>query len=156
MARIERSIVINAPPENIWEMFALDKFPEWQEEYRKTLKSMEYTTEVNTLEDKFRVGTSAHLDTKGIGMGEIDFEISESIENKRITYLGKRSGDTQPTAIYNLILEPLEEGTKTTIIYDYKMPLGIIGKFLDRVYSKRWGENMLEKNLEDLKSILEK
>ncbi len=156
MARIEKSIEIKAPPEKVWEMLALDRFQEWSEEYRKTLESMEYTSEVHTLEDKFRMGTTARLNLKGIGMGETMMEISESLENEKITYLGKRSGDNQPTAVLLFTLEPVEERTKLTYVYDYKMPLGIIGKFLDKVYSKRWGENMIEKSLEDLKSILEK
>jgi len=156
VARIEKSIEIKAPPEKVWEILALDRFQEWSEEYRKSLKSMEYTSEVQTPEDKFRVGTSAHVNMKGMGMGEMDFEISESLENERITYLGKRPRDNQPIANLTFILEPVEEGTKFTHIYDYKMPLGIIGKFLDKAYSQRWGENKMEKELEEIKSIVEK
>ena len=51
---------------------------------------MEYTSEVQTPEDKFRVGTSAHVNMKGIGMGDFVFEILESVENENITWRGKR------------------------------------------------------------------
>ena len=30
MGRVEKSIEIKAPPEKVWEMLALDRFPEWQ------------------------------------------------------------------------------------------------------------------------------
>ena len=59
MTRIEKSIEIRAPPEKVWEILAFDRFLEWQVGYSK-LKSMEYTSEVRTPKDKFRVGASAH------------------------------------------------------------------------------------------------
>jgi len=59
LGRVERSIEIKAPPEKVWEMLALDKFPEWDEGTRKNVKSTEYVSEVRTPEDKYRVGTIA-------------------------------------------------------------------------------------------------
>jgi hypothetical protein len=59
LGRIETSIVIKAPPERVWEMLALDRLLEWCEGYN-ALKSVEYTSEVSTPKDKYRVGASAH------------------------------------------------------------------------------------------------
>jgi predicted ester cyclase len=53
------------------------------------------------------------------------------------------------------ILEPAEEGTKLTYGMDYEMPWGILGKGLDKL-GHGSGEKTVEKELDKLKSILEK
>jgi uncharacterized protein YndB with AHSA1/START domain len=52
LVRIKKSIEINASPEKVWEMLAFDKAVEWMEGW----KSIEYTFEVHTSADKYRVG----------------------------------------------------------------------------------------------------
>jgi len=60
---------------------------------------------VRTPEDKYRVGASPHVNIKGMGMGEFDFEVSESLENEKITYRAKGSRTNQPTnRYYNTLL----------------------------------------------------
>jgi len=156
LVRIEKSIEIRAPPEKVWEMLAFDRHKEWDEEMEKGLKSLEYTSEVHTPEDKYKVGASAHVNLIGMGMGELDFEVTESLENEKMTFHVKKSGTNQTTGIMTLILEPAEEGTKFTCVFDYKMPWGIFGKFLEKLFARRMEEKHLEKCLEKLKSILEK
>ena len=144
--RIEKSINIKASPAKIWEMLALDRLPEWNEEYG----NVKYTSEVHTPKDKYRVGASSHTNIKG--PGEIDFEITESIENAKMTFrmLGKRANNT----VVTYILEPFREGTKFNFVMTYEMSRGIFGKALSRL-----GKGMLrkeaEKALETLKNILE-
>jgi uncharacterized membrane protein len=151
LGRVEKSIEIKAPPEKVWEMLALDRFPEWDEGTQKDVKSVEYTTEVRTPEDKYRVGAIAHMNRKK-GEG-IDFEITESLENEKIAYLLVES---RMSAILTYLLEPVEEGTKLTYAMDYKMPWGIFGKFLDRLFGQRIVKKEFKRSLENLKSILEK
>ena len=76
MGRVEKTIKIGAPPEKVWERLAWDRTPEWI----IGNKSINYTSEVNTPEDKYRVGASAHIinETAGKEM-EFDYEITESI-----------------------------------------------------------------------------
>ena len=50
LGRLEKSIEIKAPPEKVWELLALDRFPEWQVGQIPT-KGMEFTLEVSTPED---------------------------------------------------------------------------------------------------------
>ena len=50
---------------------------------------------------------------------------------------------------------PVDEGTKFTWVEDYEMPLGVLGKFIDKLYYKRMAEKSYEKSLENLKNILE-
>ena len=153
MTRVEKSIEIRAPPEKVWEMLALDRFREWQEEMEKGLKSLEYTSEVRKPKDKYRVGASGHVNIKEMGMGEFDFEITESLENEKLTYHMKKSGTNQIMGIITLILEPTETGTKFTYVFDYRMPWGIFGKFLEKLFKGK-GEGQLVKSLEKLKTIL--
>ena len=156
LTRIEKSIEIRAPPEKVWEMLAIDRFQEWEEEMQKGLKSLEYTSEVRRPKDKYRVGACGHMSIKEMGMGEIDFEVTESLENEKLTYHMKKSGTNQTMGIITLTLEPVEEGTKFTYVFDYEMPWGIFGKFLDKLFAKRESDKAQEKWLKKLKSILEK
>jgi len=151
LGRVEKAIEIKAPPEKVWEMLAWDRFPEWDEGTQKNAKSVEYTSEVRTLEDKYRVGATCRMTTKD---GDLDFEITESLKNEKITarVTGAPFG-MQPFLTY--ILEPVEEGTKLTYRMDYEMPWGIFGKFLDKL-THRMSEKEIERSLEQLKSILEK
>ena len=153
MTRMEQSIVIKAAPEKVWEMLALDRLPEWEEGYKEDLTTIEYTSEVNTPKDKYRVGLSAHVDTRG--EGEMDLEITESLEHEKITYRlfgGKFTKDLKLT----FLLEPLEAGTKFSYGVDYEISWGILGKFLDKLFIHRIIKKEVGTELENLKSILEK
>ena len=147
MGRIEKSIEIRASPEKVWEMLALDRLPEWNEEYG----DVKYTSEVHSPEDKYRVGASSHTNMKGAGA--IDFEITESLRNEKMTFrmLGKRANNTVVT--YGL--EPADEGTRFAYVMTFKLPWGVFGTLLDRL-GRGWLGKEAEKSLEKLKSILEK
>jgi uncharacterized protein YndB with AHSA1/START domain len=149
VGRIEKSIEIRAPPEKVWEMLALDRFPEWQVGGGFTSLQMEgikFTSEVITPEDKYRVGAFARPKWEGT------FKVTESLKNEKITYLIEEPGRN---STLTLVLEPVEEGTKLTYAASYEMPWGIFGKFIEKLF-KGIGEGQLEKSLEKLKSILEK
>jgi len=122
----------------------LDRLPEWNEEYG----DVKYTSEVHSPEDKYRVGASSHI----IGPEEFDAEITESLENEKITFHAKVP--RMPTIITS-ILESVDEGTKFTHVIDAELPWGILGKFLGRLM-RGMGEKEAEKSLENLKGILEK
>ena len=147
MGRVERSIKIGAPPEKVWEMLALDRLPEWNEEYG----NVKYTSAVLNPADKYSVGASSHTNIKG--PGEIDFEIIESVENEKMTFrmLGKKANKT----VVAYILEPFGEGTKFGFVMTYEMPGGILGRALGGLGSRMLGKEA-EQSLEKLKSILEK
>ena len=156
MGRIEKSIEIKTSPEKVWELLALDRHQEWDEQMQKSLKSLEYTSEVHTPADKYKVGASALVNMQGRGMGEIDFEITESLENENMTIHVRKLGTNQTAGIMTFNLEPIERGTKFTRIFDYRMPWGIFGKFLDKSFARRMEGKHIENCLDQLKSILEK
>jgi hypothetical protein len=84
LGRVERSIVIKAPPEKIWEMLALDRLLEWEEGDQKDIASVEYTSEVSTPKDKYEVGATANFLDKH-GRLKYVCEITENIENEKIS-----------------------------------------------------------------------
>ena len=55
MGKVEESIEIKAPPEKVLELLALDRLLECQVGFDK-VKSIEYTSELGTPKDKYRVG----------------------------------------------------------------------------------------------------
>jgi hypothetical protein len=149
---VAKSIVIKASPENVWNMLALDRWSEWQAGRGFTSlqieKGVNFTSEVNAPEDRYRVGASARPAT----YDKLTFKVTESLKNEKITYLIEESGRN---STITLVLEPVEEGTKLTYVTSYDMPWGIFGKFLGRVM-RGTGERIVEKSLENLKRIIEK
>jgi hypothetical protein len=106
---------------------------------------------VRSPEDKYRVGASSHTNIKGAGA--IDFEITESLKDEKMTFrmIGKRANNT----VVTYVLESVDEETKFVYVMTYELPWGIIGKFFGKL-AKRTLEKEGEKSLEKLKSILEK
>ncbi len=147
MVRIEKSIEIKTPHEKVWEMLAFDRMPEWMSDW----KSVAFTSEVRTPEEKYELGASAHVTEKH---GEFDLDISESLENEKITVISKGKykypwmGGGRVTMTVTYTLKPVKEGTKLTYAMGYEMFGGRFGK--------GYLEKQVEKSLEKLKSILEK
>ena len=159
LGRVENSIEIKASPEKVWEMLALDRLPEWQLGFSK-VKSVEYTSEVHTPKDKFRAGTSAQGIPKEPEDDYCRFEMKESLENKKIIFLAWEEtnlfGRRTLGMFITYFLEPV--GTNTKFIYELEaeLPLGVFGKFLEKLYFRRWAKKQMQKELENLKNILEK
>ena len=142
MVRREKSVEIKASPEKVWEMLAFDRMPEWMDEW----KSVAFTSEVRTPEDKYRLGASAHVTEMH---AKYDMEITESLENEKFMTRSKISISTM-TLTY--ILKPVEGGTEVTYACacgGYGIICSICGLFGDKLFG-------VESSLNNLKSILEK
>jgi hypothetical protein len=160
---VEKSIEIKAPPEKVWEMLAFDRIQEWDEGYGEGLgERVEYTSEVNTPKDKYRVCATAQ-GTPNTPFGDTEhyicrFEIIESLENKKIKYRAwekpKYFGTLSLFRTYSL--EPVGTDTKITCEVESEKFFGILGKFLIKLYLRRWAKKKMQKELENLKTILEK
>jgi len=147
LVRIEKSIEIKASPEKVWEMLAFDKAQEWMEGW----KSVKYTSEIRTPQDKYRVGASAQI----IEHVKYDFEITESLRNEKIVWRSA-GGRAKPNMIRSYALKPIETGTMMTTVFDYTSPFSVLGKIVDKTGGQRIAEKEIEKSLGKLKSILEK
>ena len=152
LGRVENSIEIKAPPEKVWEMLAWDKASEWIAGYER----VDYTSEVRTPEDRYRVGASAKVisETAGKKM-EFDYEITESIENEKMT---THFTSENVSGFGTFSLKPTQAGTEITYVMEYRLPYSILGKILDKLVLGRRieKETDLERAFENLKSILEK
>lgn len=161
MGRVEKSIVIKATPENVWKMLAFDKLPEWGEGFGEGLgERVEYTSEVHTSKDKYRVGAAAQGMPKKPEDNYCRFEILESLENEKIKYYAwekpKYLGKLSMFVTYSL--ESMGADTKFTYTLEsgeYGI-FGIFGRFLEKLYLHRMTEKQIEKALINLKSTLEK
>ncbi|UCH36924.1 MAG: SRPBCC family protein [Candidatus Bathyarchaeota archaeon] len=152
MGRVETSIIIKSPPEKVWELLALDRWSEWQLGRGFTSlqieEGVEFTSEVNTPEDKYRVGASARSQT----YENIAFKVMESLKNQKISYLIEEPGRH---STITCVLEPVVEGTWLTYSVNYDMPWGIIGKLLENMFKGRFERQLEAEVLEKLKTILE-
>ena len=147
MGRIEKSVEIRAPPEKVWEMLALDRWPEWMDGW----KDAEYTSEVHTPEDKYKVGATARFIDKH---SKLMMTITDSLENEKITYRSSYSFVHRIDLTY--VLELVEKGTKLTYLVNYEMiDWGILGKIIFKLMMMA-SRKEIERSLENLKSILEK
>jgi uncharacterized protein YndB with AHSA1/START domain len=150
---VETSIEIKAPPEKVWEMLALDRFPEWQVgsgfSSLHVEEGVKFTSEVNTPEDKYRVGASARPTT----YDQLTFKVTESLKNEKIAYLIEEPGRESTITI---VLEPVEEGTRLTYSVSYEMPWGVFGKFIEKLFKGKFVRQLEVEILGKLKSILEK
>jgi len=163
LARAEKSIVIKAPLEKVWEMLAFDRIQEWEESYGEGLgERVEYTSEVHTPQDKYRVGATAQ-GTPNTPFGDTEhhicrFEIIESLEHEKMTFRAwekpKYFGTLSMLITYSL--KPVGTDTKFTYELESEKYLGIFGKFLIKLFLRRWAEKQIQKALENLKTILEK
>jgi uncharacterized membrane protein len=152
LGRIEKSIVIKASPEKVWKTLALDRLPEWNKGFQDELKSVEYTSEIRIPKDKLKAGATAQGISKK-GESKFNFEISESLENEKMTYHFSFGKLARVNVIY--ILKPVEEGTKLSYSIDYQMSWGIFGKALGKL-ATAGGDKEVEKDLERFKNIMEK
>jgi hypothetical protein len=164
LGRIKRSIEIKAPPEKVWEVLALDRLPEWEKGYGDGLgEGVEYTSEVKNPEDKYRVGATAQ-GTPNTPFGDTQhhicrFEILESLEHEKIKYRAwekpKYFGTLSMFRTYTL--KPVGINTKITSEFESEKYgiFGILGRFFEKLYLRRWAKKTLEIELKNLKNILE-
>lgn len=145
MARIEKSVDINAPAEKIWPMVYWDRVPEWMDQIKKAAYTSEY---------KDRLGATAHVigDAGGI-RAEWDAETTEWVENEKF---GWRTFAGSFTGFGSMTLTPIRAGTKATFLMDYDLPYSFLGKLVDRLRVSRDLERGTERALRKLKALSEK
>ena len=156
MGKTKKTIIIKSQPEKVWEMLAFDRLPEWDEGFGE---NVEYTSEVQTPKDKYRVGAIAQGIPQKAKDNYCRFEIIESGENEKMKWYAweklKYLGVFSMFITYSL--EPV--GTDTKLTYEIESEkygvFGIFGKFLEKLYLRRMIKMQIQKALEKLKSILE-
>lgn len=137
MARIEKFAVINAPVEKVYSFCS---------DLEGYTRFMEGAKEIKMTSDK-----TARWKMEMAGrIVEFDTEMTDVIENKKITW--KSKGDF--AAIGSWAFEPTDEGTKIEMLMDYEIP-GIMGKIFDKVKVSKDMEKNMESSLQKLRELVE-
>jgi uncharacterized membrane protein len=145
MARIEKSVEINASPREVWQLITWDRVPEWYD----SIKKVEWTSK-----GKMEVGATVRVLSEIAGVkGEWDAEITEFVDNQSVSW---RTTSGNPTIIYHSTLIPTDTGSKVTTAFDYDMPFSILGKIIDKLRVHKALEKDAQKALQKMKNAAEK
>lgn len=145
MAKIERSVEVNASPEKIWKLMSWEKIPEWYTAFKKV---------VHTSKEKDVVGETVHINGEVAGAkAEWDAETTERVVNEKV---GWRSIGGAFTGFGTQTLTQIKTGTKVTFSMDYQMPYSIFGKIMDKLRFQKAFEKTIDEGLKKLKEIAEK
>jgi uncharacterized membrane protein len=145
LAKIEKSIDIEAPPEKIWPMVYWDKIPQWMD----IIPKAEFTSK-----NKDGLGAIAHVNGEAGGIkSEWVAETTEWNENKRFAW---RTLSGTFTAFGSMTLTPTKTGTRATIIMDYDLPYSFLGKLVDKLRVSKDMDKGFTRAMEKLKEITER
>ena len=145
MTRVEKSIEINASPENVWLAVQPENTPQWFEQFKK----VEWTSK-----EAHKKGSTFHVVGEIADMkSDFDAEMIEIKENHQGIW-HTTSGNIDGVAEVDLI--PIGSGTKLSMSMDYKLPYSVIGKMFDKIRMHKELDKDIEVGLQDLKYILEK
>lgn len=142
MAKLEHSVVINRPVEEVFEFM---NNIENEKLYRTDLLESEQTSE-----GSIGVGTTTREVSQFLGRKiETTSEVTEYIKNKVVA---SRSTSGQIPFQFRTRFEPVEEGTKVTMEFE-----GEVGGFFKMAESLvlKMGMKQIEKDFNTLKEILE-
>ena len=142
METVEKSIIINAPPEKVFE-YIDDPMndPEW----------MIGMVEVHEVEGLPGVGRHFHWTFKMVGIPlKGQSTTIEHVPNRR-TVTESQGGVSSTWAAD---VEPEGEGTKLTMKVEYAIPVPVLGKLAEQLISKQNQRN-LESSMETIKEMLE-
>jgi hypothetical protein len=144
MARIEKSIEINASPQKIWPLIQPEKMSVWY----KPFKQVEWTSE-----EKFKEGSTFRIVSEFSGMkAESTAEMTSVVENKQGIW---RTTSGPYTSIASAVLSPASNGTKATFSMDYELPYSILGKLIDKLRFHKAIEKSFDEGTQLLKKIAE-
>jgi uncharacterized membrane protein len=145
LARIEKSIEIEAPPEKIWPFVYWDKVPQWFDQIKKAEYKSKY---------KDRIGATAHVvGDAGSMKAEWDAETTEWTENSKFAW---RTTAGSFTGFGSMTLSPVNSGTKATFVMDYDLPYSVLGKLIDKLRVSKDLDRGAERAMEKLKEITER
>lgn len=145
MARIERSILIDAPLEDVFEYATtISRFPEWWPSLVEVRNAThEQAATGATYEWKYRM-------MGAVFEGKDEFYEVVPFERWRN---GSRAGELPHTFEHRLAVE--DGRTRYTLKIEYTPPAGLLGKVADRLVLARLNEREAERVVASLKAICE-
>ena len=144
--KVERSIEIAVPPEKIWP-FLVE--PEKIMKWFTLLQKFEYTGE-----QRSGVGTPFYYEEKSGGrLMKFNYKVTEWVENERLAFIMTAGPAKKDDQVWSIEATP--SGSRFTLMEDFEMPWGIIGKIMDALIVGRTIGKHLEEILANLKSLVE-
>ncbi len=141
MIKSELSITIDAPPEKVFARI---------EDYESNIEWVPSLIEIKNVAGKGEGQTHQSVyKMMGIKM-EMNATVTEHVPNERLAL--EFSGGGNGKMIY--ALEPLNNGCKLDVTYEYSMPIPLVGKMAERLLKKR-NEREFQTSLENLKELVE-
>jgi coenzyme Q-binding protein COQ10 len=143
MAKIERSIYIEAPPEAIQALIVdTSRWREWSEEVEGIQPDDIWP----------HAGGEVSMAVKAPGIsGDLKYISREYTPGRSMTL--EIEGLIRGVVSY--ICTPEGNGTHLTVDMQYELPGGILGKALNKLVMERQSTNDLDKRLEKMKAVLE-
>lgn len=145
MARIEKSIEIDAAPQKVWDLLKeLERMPEWM----TSMKSHKITSE-----KRYGKGVTTHCVMQhGDRTFEYDAEVTEYNEPENAAW----HCDKPMRFDGSYTLKAVDSKTKLTMVLDYDLPYSILGKMIDTLKVSKEMDRGVEEGLQNIKKMLEK
>lgn len=145
MAVVERSITINASPQTI-DAIAVNspqRVPEWFAGMESSAPDGTYPAVGGKMDAVYKAaGLTFHL----------VITTTEYVPGDR--FVMQMEGMIAGTQSWTLT--PAGEGTTMTVVFDYHMPGGGLGKIADKLVAERMNTKNLEQSLASLKALIER
>jgi len=144
MTTLERSIVINAAPEDI-DKISTDpnRLPEWYAGIQEAKPDGTYPQVGGTVESVY----------KAVGISfKIKMTSEEYVQGQRM----QSRMDGMISGINRWTYQPEGDGTRLTAIFEYEMPGGGLGQAVNKLMVEKMNAENLEKSLKNLKALVEK
>ena len=147
MARIERSIGIDAPPARVFDALTeLDRLAEWS------------STSVHIDPGCPKPLVVGHRFTQRIRVAgrelDTDWTVVEVDSPRRVVYEATSAGSGR-LHMEQRVLDDQDGGSRVEIEVDYDLPGGFLGEIVDALYVERRNEREAEHTLQNLKDLVE-
>ena len=143
MTTLERSIVIKATPEAIFELTGdATRLPEWYAGIQEAKPDATYPEVGGTVEAVYKAA--------GINF-RIKMTSTEFVQNQ----VSATKMDGMITGTNRWVYTPEGEGTRVTATFEYEMPGGGIGQAVNKLIIEKMNADNLEKSLDQLKAVIE-
>lgn len=146
MAKIDRSIEVNASPEQAFTLLTdLDLLPTWS-----TITVETHGTPRQPIE----AGDTFAQTLRVLGRNlEARWEVTELDRPRKVAYSSEAPGGGLLRMVQTV--QATSEGTRIDMELDYELPGGLVGELFDSAYAERRNERELEHSLHNLKELAE-
>lgn len=146
MARIERSIRIDASPEEVFNVLTdLSRLPRWATTVVET-----HDVPEGPLAPGQRFGQTILVAGRKL---ETEWEVRSIERPRHVTYQATGPGGGELRMLQRVSDDA--EGSRVELELDYQLPGGFLGEALNRAYVERRNEREAEHSLQNLKDLIE-